>query len=108
MSKSLYVNYIDVFDKPHFIVTLDDKGGDALFDLLKPLFEKTMADEEFWLEEYDNAYQKAGFIEFDDLPAEIFMQAHTLIQQSNEPALTPYVGEIAKKMQADPRYTPTA
>lgn len=105
MSKSLYVNYTDVFDKPHFIVNLDDKGGDTLFGLLKPLFEKTMAGEEFWLEEYDNAYQKAGFIEFDDLPDDVFMQTYEIIKKSDDKDLQPFVPEILQKMQYDPRYT---
>lgn len=64
-----------------------------------------MADEEFWLEEYDNAYQKAGFIELDDLPTKIFMQAHNIIKQSDKPNLKPYMSEILQKIQADPRYT---
>lgn len=104
MNKSLYINYIDFFDKPHFTVNIDNNAGNKLFTLLKPLFEKTMADEEFWLEEYENAYQKVGFIEFDDLPNDVFMQTYEIIKKSDDKDLQPFVPEILQKMQADPRY----
>lgn len=104
MSKSLYVNYIDFFDKPHFIINLNDEAGNVLYRKLKPLFQDTMATEEFWLDDYDDAYQKAGFIEFDDLPADIFMRTFNIIKQSDDKALKPFVPEILQKMQADPRY----
>lgn len=105
MSKSLYINTIDFFDKPHFVINLDNEAAEVLYKKLKPLFQHTMANEEFWLEEYDNAYQKAGFIEFDDLPTDVFMNAFGIIRQSNDKVLKPFIPEILQKMQADPRYT---
>lgn len=104
MNTLLIINYDDFFDKPNTI-TLDDNAGKALFDELRPLFEKTMANEEFWLEHYDKMYQEHNFMELDDLPTEIFMQAHNTIKRSDKPILMPYVDEIVKTMQYDPRYT---
>lgn len=99
----LVVYQDDDFDKS-LTVSIDDNAGKALFDELRPLFVKTMADEEFWLEHYDTMYQEHNFMELNDLPTEIFMQAHNTIKRSDKPILTPYVDEIVKTMQYDPRY----
>lgn len=103
----LVVYQDDDFDKS-LTVSVDDNAGKALFDELRPLFVKTMANEEFWLKHYDTMYQEHNFMELDDLPTEIFMQAHNTIKQSDKPTLTPYMEEIVKTMQYDPRYTATA
>lgn len=100
----LVVYQDDDFDKS-LTVSIDDKAGKALFDELRPLFVKTMADEEFWLEHYDAMYQEHNFMELDDLPTEVFMQAHNAIKRSDKPTLTPYVDKIISTMQYDPRYT---
>lgn len=101
----LIIQENDDFDKS-LTISIDDKAGKALFDELRPLFAKTMADEEFWLEHYDKMYQEHNFMELDDLPTEVFMKVHGLIGGTRKATLTPYVGDILSIMQYDPRYTP--
>ncbi len=107
MTLLIIVHQDDDFDKS-LTVSIDDEAGKVLFDELRPLFEKTMADEEFWLEHYDTMYQEHNFMEFDDLPTEIFMQAYGLIQKSDNQDLKPFMPEILQKMQADPRFKKVA
>lgn len=83
--------------------SLDNQAGKELFNRLKILFEKTMAAELFWLDDYHTLYYDHNTIDFSDLPDDVFMQVYVLLQADND-LLKPYQDEVKQKMQTDRRF----
>lgn len=89
------------FDKS-LVISLDDMVGNMLFNRCQPVFEKIMATELFWLDDYQMLYHGHNVIDFSDLPNSVFMEVYDLIDKLEN--FKNHQNDIKAIMQSDPRY----
>lgn len=97
----LVINQSSDFDKS-IVINLDDTVGNMLFNHCQPVFERVMATESFWLDDYQTLYHSHNVIDFSDLSDDVFMKVYDLIDDLKN--LKNHKNDIKKAMQSDSRY----